>query len=290
MPKQTRQPADPTTGPVARFGFDLRTLRQTADLTYAQVAALSYFSKSAVHAADQGHQLPSRKLTQMFARACGADKNQVEDWVRRREEIAKTLSADRVAGPKPTPQLAGAAPPKPTDRTTPAAYNDGLKALREWSGLTFRRLGEISAEYDRPLHGSTLCTALGRGTLPAKPMVTSFLRAVNLSEPEQQRWLDVWQAINDGDPVRAAADATPRRRWTTGGYRIIPRTTTGHDTTDVAYTIPYASSEIRDWVLEDGTWVPTDPEPVVRPRVIVAGIVVTVLAVMIALVVLILST
>ncbi|MEU8034816.1 XRE family transcriptional regulator [Streptomyces sp. NPDC049099] len=89
----------------------------------------------------------------------------------------------------------GAQPPPPgtpqPDRPRSAEeYVAALRALRIWSGLSYRQLEGKAAARGDTLASSTMATALGRATLPREPFVAAFTRACGLSEAEVQRWLD----------------------------------------------------------------------------------------------------
>ncbi|QTE02987.1 XRE family transcriptional regulator [Streptomyces cyanogenus] len=65
-----------------------------------------------------------------------------------------------------------------------------MRALRIWSGLSYRQLEGKAAARGDTLASSTMATALGRATLPREPFVAAFTRACGLSEAEVLRWLD----------------------------------------------------------------------------------------------------
>lgn len=256
MSKQRRvQPADPGSSPVAQFGFDLRTLRQGAELSYARIAEISHYSRSAVHAVDQGHQLPSEQLLAAFVRACNGIP---EEWLRRRAEIHAMLAVEKRAVRKESPKQAGMAPPDLTHVGSKVEYNDALKKLREWSGMSFKQIGQISQNYPRPAPASTLCTALQRGTLPARSLTESFLQAVGLDEVQRSAWLKVWDDLHAGRPVHPDSG---RRRRRSIGHR--PRTA---DVTPVMPALPYPTSEVREWVLVNGEWRAADENGVITDK------------------------
>ncbi|WP_432830938.1 helix-turn-helix domain-containing protein [Dactylosporangium sp. CA-092794] len=271
MPKQKRPPADPSSGPAAQFGYELRQLRQDAQLTYAALAQRSYYSASALHRADQGHVLPSENLTRSYVRACNGD---VEAWLLKRKEIAVAAEAGKPPpSPRPTPKTRGLAAPDPTEATSPVEYIDALKRLREWSGLTYRDMERIAADYARPLPMSTVCAALRRGTLPQRDLVESIVRAVGLAEADQVLWLGVRDAIANGQPV-------PReptwRRWTTGSRQLAltrPRlppeddvVAIEDDVVPVAHLVDEPLQLVRDWHLVGGRWQSTDELQAERSR------------------------
>ncbi|GIF17189.1 helix-turn-helix domain-containing protein [Actinoplanes teichomyceticus] len=203
MPKKHREPADPGSSPIAAFGFDLRLLRQQASLSYTAIAQASFFSKSAIHSVDQGHHLPSVSSLKAFVDACGDDP---QPWIARRAVLAAQLAASKESPEKLSPREQGLPAPAPTALGTAAEFNDGLKRLREWSGLTYRMIAARSTPGAR-VAPSTLCGAFARGTLPRRNLTASFLQAIGLPDADQQAWLDAWQAIKDGQPVRVAAPA-----------------------------------------------------------------------------------
>jgi hypothetical protein len=273
MPKQPKQqtkpPADPESGPVARFGFDLRMLRQTADLSYPKLARGSFFSVGSVHRADQGHVLPSEQLTKSFVKACGvADPT---EWLARRNEIAAQLQAGKPpVEPKPTPKASGLPAPNPARVSTEAEYVEALKRLREWSGMSFRDLQRVTADYARPLKASTMCAALRKATVPPPEFVESLVRAIGLPDADQIVWLKVRTALAEGQPV-------PReptwKQWATGGRGIIQdvRAKEGPAKEGVSIEgdlvpVDQLGLSIRDWVLVDGQWRSTDDKPVVPSR------------------------
>jgi hypothetical protein len=265
MPTQKKPPADPTSGPVAQFGYDLRTLRQKAQLSYPRLAQASFYSVSAVHRADQGHALPSEALTESFVKACGDDP---AVWLKRRNEITADVEAGKPpAEPKLTPKTRGLAAPDPTEVTNSIEYIDALKRLREWSGMTYREMAKVAAEYARPLKASTVCAALGRGTLPQRDLVASFVRAAGLVEADELIWLEVRDALADGRPV-------PRgpawKRWATGGRQVVARSNlrkipVEDDVVviedDVVPVGELLNNPVRDWVLINGRWESTDGRP-----------------------------
>ncbi|GGW55655.1 hypothetical protein GCM10010503_35930 [Streptomyces lucensis JCM 4490] len=65
-----------------------------------------------------------------------------------------------------------------------------MRALRIWSGLSYRQLEGKAAARGDTLASSTMATALGRATLPREPFVAAFTRACGLGEADTERWLD----------------------------------------------------------------------------------------------------
>ncbi|MEU6393954.1 DNA-binding protein [Streptomyces sp. NPDC046939] len=77
-------PVDPAAGPVQRFAYELRKLRQEAGgVTYRELARRAHYSATALSQAAAGEQLPSLPVTLAYVRACGGDE---EAWERRWRE------------------------------------------------------------------------------------------------------------------------------------------------------------------------------------------------------------
>lgn len=74
-------PVDPAAGPVQRFAYELRKLRQEAGgLTYREMARRAHYSVTTLSQAAAGDQLPSLAVTLAYAKACGGDP---AEWERR---------------------------------------------------------------------------------------------------------------------------------------------------------------------------------------------------------------
>jgi WD40 repeat protein len=79
-------PVDPNAGPVQRFAYELRKLRQEAGgLTYRAMARGTEYSVTTLSRAAAGEQLPSLPVALAYVAACGAD---TEEWERRWREAA----------------------------------------------------------------------------------------------------------------------------------------------------------------------------------------------------------
>lgn len=71
-------PVDPGAGPVQRFAYEMRKLRQEAGgITYRAMARDTGYSLTTVSRAAASEQLPSLPVTLAYAAACGGDG---EEW------------------------------------------------------------------------------------------------------------------------------------------------------------------------------------------------------------------
>ncbi|MCK7622453.1 WD40 repeat domain-containing protein [Streptomyces sp. RS10V-4] len=85
-------PLDPAAGPVERFAFDLRKLRQEAGgPTYREMAQHSGYSAATLSRAAGGGQLPSLEVALAYVRACGGDH---QEWEPRWQAAAREAAAE----------------------------------------------------------------------------------------------------------------------------------------------------------------------------------------------------
>ncbi|MEU2023537.1 helix-turn-helix domain-containing protein [Streptomyces sp. NPDC016469] len=90
-PGRRERPLDPEAGPLERFALGLRALRESAELTYAEMASASHFSSSALSQAAAGHRLPTRDVVLAYVSACGGEPR---DWERRWERLRLAVHAE----------------------------------------------------------------------------------------------------------------------------------------------------------------------------------------------------
>ncbi|MFI9530458.1 ATP-binding protein [Micromonospora rosaria] len=86
-------------------------------------------------------------------------------------------------------------PPRPEGATTPAEYVAALRALRLWSGLTFRQLAAKASASGDHLAVSTLASVLSRATLPRREVVAGFVRACGMDAPTVAAWVTARDAL-----------------------------------------------------------------------------------------------
>ncbi|GGQ63954.1 XRE family transcriptional regulator [Couchioplanes azureus] len=98
--------------------------------------------------------------------------------------------------------------PSPEAAATPAEYVTALRALRAWSGLTYRQLAAKAEASGDVLPSSTIASALGRSTLPRQQVVTAFARACGLSDAAVAQWVSTRDALAAGRTPAPAPGAT----------------------------------------------------------------------------------
>ncbi|WP_407565529.1 XRE family transcriptional regulator [Streptomyces sp. 184] len=142
------------------------------------------------------------------------------------------------AGPQsgaPQPGAPRPEAPQPGQLRTRAEYVAALRALRTWSGLTYRELEAKATAHADSLPASTIATTLGRASLPRERFVDAFTRACGLADQDADRWLEARRRIatdehappaagsapppasgDTGPPTAPPARGAPRWRWAAG--------------------------------------------------------------------------
>ncbi|MFC8301601.1 helix-turn-helix domain-containing protein [Micromonospora orduensis] len=80
-----------------------------------------------------------------------------------------------------------------------------LRALRLWSGLSYRELAAKAQASGGSLPPSTITSMLGRNTLPRAPLITTFVHACGLDQDTADRWVAVRNSIAIGSEHPASA-------------------------------------------------------------------------------------
>ncbi|WP_051576291.1 XRE family transcriptional regulator [Streptomyces sp. Tu 6176] len=102
--------------------------------------------------------------------------------------------------------------PRPEQAGSPEEFTKALRALRIWSGLTYRQLEGKSAASGAVMPSSTIATALTRNTLPRASFVAAFTRACGLGEADVERWLDARRRLALGERAPLPHDGDPPGR------------------------------------------------------------------------------
>lgn len=85
-----------------------------------------------------------------------------------------------------------------------------LRALRTWSGLTYRQVQGKAAALGDVLPASTLATALARATLPRAEFVAALARACGLGDDEVRQWVKVRNEVALGAVTTAPGTGAPQ--------------------------------------------------------------------------------
>ncbi|WP_210573245.1 helix-turn-helix domain-containing protein [Streptomyces sp. GESEQ-4] len=121
-------PVDPNAGPVQRFAYELRKLRQEAGgLTYREMARRAHYSVPALSQAAAGKQLPSLDVTLAYVEACGGDP---EEWERRWTETSEETASRERAGDEARSPYQGLARFEPDDHDRFFGRDELIAALQ----------------------------------------------------------------------------------------------------------------------------------------------------------------
>jgi transcriptional regulator with XRE-family HTH domain len=112
-------PLDPAAGALESFAHELRVLRDTARLTYRELADRSGFGRSTLADAASGRTLPTLDVVLGFVGACRGDQ---DEWAARWREVKASLSTTR----------ARQATEQPDDRREPALRDLADEVRRIW--------------------------------------------------------------------------------------------------------------------------------------------------------------
>lgn len=115
-------------------------------------------------------------------------------------------------------------PPQSAQASTPAEFTAALRALRTWSGLTYRQLESRATAHSDVLPASTMATALGRTTLPRERFVDAFTRACGLSEEEIRLWLQTLRRIDADETAPSRDEVDDDQDVSDGGASVRART------------------------------------------------------------------
>ncbi|WP_433393612.1 ATP-binding protein [Micromonospora sp. KLBMP9576] len=110
-------------------------------------------------------------------------------------------------------------PPRPEQPVTPAEFVAALRALRTWSGLTFRQVSAKASAAGDHLAVSTLASVLSRSTLPRREVVQGFVRGCGLDDRAVAEWVAARDAL-------VARFGQPGSQGPTPGEQQTPTSTT----------------------------------------------------------------
>jgi hypothetical protein len=81
--------------------------------------------------------------------------------------------------------------PDPTNAHTPQEFVECLRALKIWTGLTYRDIERQARLQGRSLPHSTISSALTRNRLPREELVEALVGACGCDEQETEQWMAV---------------------------------------------------------------------------------------------------
>ncbi|MGW9498911.1 hypothetical protein ACWG5P_31875 [Streptomyces prasinus] len=94
-------------------------------------------------------------------------------------------------------------PPDPATARDEAEYVALLRALKDWSGVTYRQLETRGEALGTALPRSTVANMLQRSVLAREDQTLTFVRACGCSPAETTEWLTAYKQIASPDGARA---------------------------------------------------------------------------------------
>ncbi|MGK5740213.1 tetratricopeptide repeat protein [Micromonospora sp. URMC 103] len=99
--------------------------------------------------------------------------------------------------------------PRPEQARTPAEFVASLRALKEWSGLSYRVIERRAREAGDHLPASTVATMLGRKSLPRLDLLSALVRACGTDPEDVRRWIEARRRLAQQHEATPAAGAGP---------------------------------------------------------------------------------
>jgi WD40 repeat protein/transcriptional regulator with XRE-family HTH domain len=200
-------PVDPNAGPVQRFAYELRKLRQEAGgLTYREMARRAHYSVTSLSQAAAGEHLPSLAVALAYVTACGGDP---QEWERRwREAEAEALAARvREDDASEDPPYQGLARFEPGDHDRFFGREELTAVLRQSvAGHRFTAVFGPSGSGKSSLLRAGLIPALRRDGHAGTAAVPVRLAAIRVLTPGEHPLTTHAEALRPRDGDDAAGD------------------------------------------------------------------------------------
>lgn len=196
MQRYGMQDRNARTGPLQSW---LIREKYRAGLSFGELAALTFISKSSLHRATQGFEMPSRQVFEAFVRGCGSDlKTADEEW-RKAESVNSLFGFTTVSI-------------HPDDVTTHNELRRALGRLMKRKGLTLRQIEKMAEQRSVKLRRSTLGDALSGRQNFSRSSTSKLARTCGETESSVQAWDEAWD--------RAERDRRSRNGHLGGMYRL----------------------------------------------------------------------
>ncbi|WP_372459318.1 helix-turn-helix domain-containing protein [Streptomyces huiliensis] len=154
--------------------------KRRAGLSFGELAALTYTSKSSLHRATQGFEMPSRQVFEAFIQGCASDPEAAEQaW--RNAELINSLLTFRVPSTYPE------------DVTSHTELRLALARLVKQRGLTLRKIEKLADQRGAKLRRSTLSDALSGRQNFSRRSTSELVRTCGEAEDSIQAWDEAWQ-------------------------------------------------------------------------------------------------
>lgn len=229
MPPARKEP-DPDAGPVERFAYDLRRLREQAGSPdYRSMARRAGCAHSTLSTAASGRRFPTLETTLAFVRVCGAGTEEQARWARRWKQIRTVLDQDRLTHTALSPAPPEAMPPSlsPPVGTLPDNDREVPVLTATWRRTWRWRRGAVAVV----AAGAATVAGIGFGTHPAP---RAAAHAAVLHSPAAT---SATTPAGGHLPAAAPAPATPEPERRHGPLVIVPDTVVDLDSLNTDWAV-----------------------------------------------------
>ncbi len=156
--------------------------KRRSGLSFSELAARTFVSKSALHRATQGSGLPRREIFDAFIKGCGSDPGDAEEqwqWAKMLQDLPMGLIPSFRMGPEAV--------------TSHGELRQALAQLLEKKGESLRQLVSRAQARGGRLRRSTLSDALRGRFRFGRGMVAELVRACGEAEEAVTAWDEAWQ-------------------------------------------------------------------------------------------------
>jgi transcriptional regulator with XRE-family HTH domain len=221
---------DPTRGPLAAFASQLREARAASGLTYRELAYRAHYSPAALARAAGAERLPSWEIVRAYVVACGADDQDLAEWLVRWKGTAAALgvTAAGAAAADADADADQSKPPNPNPSLADCARREDLaRELRRATQAVNAKPMELARRAG--VSRSSVYAYLNGTALPPVEVLDRIVVALGVTPQAQRAWADARDRVAEGvrsaanldratEPavnVEAAESASDRtRRWT----------------------------------------------------------------------------
>jgi transcriptional regulator with XRE-family HTH domain len=154
--------------------------KRRSGLSFSELAALTYVSKSSLQRATQGFEIPSRQVFEAFVRGCVSDAEIAEEKWEMAQMINDVISGRRVSSIRPG------------DVTSHQELRQALEGLVHRKGLTLRKIEKAAEKRNAKLRRSTLSDSLSGRQNFSRASVRELARSCGETEELVQEWDEAW--------------------------------------------------------------------------------------------------
>ncbi|MGW4802553.1 helix-turn-helix transcriptional regulator [Kitasatospora sp. NPDC004272] len=203
---------------LAELALWLRSERHRAGVTYRVMAAGTGYSVSTFSRAAAGNLVPTDRVVQLYAQACGSDLEKARMLRRRaaREEyLNRRLRLDFPSGFRP---------PRPQLVIDEAELRQAMRYLLLESGLSLRQVEQVSRDRHTERGGgywlprSTLGAVVKGNLRPTLRVVMALAEACDVPEADLVHWEHAWERVHSRLMVEAWEEDWPTIRKAAGKF------------------------------------------------------------------------